>query len=144
MSQLHVICRIDQSQYAVPADEVYQMETFTTATPVPGAPAYVLGLVQIRQQVIPLLDLRARFGLSPKEPSIESRIVVLSAEDRLVGLLVDSAREVQHIAPEQFAPPPEVLARQSKRFVKLVAQLKDRIIFLLDTSTVVSQEIANG
>lgn len=144
MSTLHVICRVGESEYAIPASEVYQMETYSGATPVPGAPSYVAGLVQIRQQIIPVLDVRARFGLRALEPTLETRVVVLELGKRLVGVLVDSAREVRNIAPEQFREPPEMVAKQSAGFVKSVAQLKDRIIMLLDTEKVVGQEVVNA
>lgn len=144
MSALHVICRVGESEYAVPADEVHQMETYGGATPVPGAPPYIAGLVQVRQQIIPVLDLRARFGLPPAEPTLQSRVVVLRLGARLVGLLVDSAREVQNIAPEQFKAPAEVISAKSTGFVKSVAQLKERIIILLDTGKVIGEEVVNG
>lgn len=143
MSTLFVICKIGESEYAVPADDVFQLETYTSATPVPGAPSYVVGLVQIRQKVIPLLDLRIRFGLKPVEPSLESRIIVLSLGQRLVGILVDSAREVQTISPERFREPPEIVAKQSTGFVKSIAQLKNRIIMLMDTQKLVSEEVSH-
>ena len=63
MSNLHVICKIGDAEYALPADNVFQMETFTEATPIPGAPSYVAGLVQIRQQIIGVLNMRLRLGL---------------------------------------------------------------------------------
>ena len=144
MSALHVICRIDDAEYAIRADDVYQMESFTEATPVPGAPPHVVGLVQIRQQVIPVLDLRARFGLPAVEPTLASRVVVLELEDRLVGVLVDSAREVRTIAHEQFASPPEIVARQSGGFVRSVARLEDRIIMLLDATKIVEGEAVHA
>jgi len=144
MSDLHVICRIGDAEYAIPADDVYQMESYTGATPVPGSAPYVIGLVQIRQQIVPLLDLRARFGLAPIEPSPSSRIVVLQLGKRLVGLLVDVAREVQNIAPEQLQAPPDVIAHQAGGFVKSIVQLRDRIVMLLDASRVVSEETAHG
>lgn len=143
MSSLFVICKIAESEYAIPADDVFQMETYTGATPVPGASSYVVGLVQIRQKVIPLLDLRARFGLKPIEPTLESRIIVLSLGQRLVGILVDSAREVQTIPPEQFREPPEIVAKQSTGFVKSIAQLKNRIIMLMDTEKVIGEEVSH-
>ncbi|MFN7132185.1 MAG: chemotaxis protein CheW [Myxococcales bacterium] len=144
MSALHVICRIADADYAIPADDVFQMESFSGATPVPGAPPYLAGLVQIRQQIVPVVDLRLRFGLPAVEPTLGTRVVVLRLGTRLVGIRVDSAREVQNIAPEQFRAPPEVVARQSSGFVKSVAQLKDRIIMLLDAERVVGEETVHG
>ena len=140
MNTLHVICRVAGAEYAIAAESVAQMESFTGATPVPGAPSYVAGLVQVRGRVIPVVDLRARFGLDPAAPTLDSRVVVLEQLGRVVGFLVDSAREVQNIAPEQFHPPPEVVTRQSGGFVRAVAQLSERIIMLLDPTKVIGEE----
>jgi purine-binding chemotaxis protein CheW len=144
MSALHVICKVGDAEYAVSADEVYQMDTYTGATPVPGAAAYMLGLVQIRQQIIPVLDVRTRFGLPAIQPTLESRVVVLKIAERLVGIVVDSAREVQNIPAEQFKAPPSVVTEQSSGFVKSIAQLKNRIIMLLDTPKVIGEEVSHG
>ena len=73
-------------------------------------PAYVAGLVQIRQRVVPVVDLRARFGLPPVTPTLDTRVVVVQRDERTVGLVVDSAREVVQLALDAIKPPPEVLA----------------------------------
>ena len=141
MSSLHVICKVGDSEYAVPADSVVQMEAFSGATPIPGAPKYVAGLVQIRGRVLPVLDVRIRFGLEPRPTTLESRIIVMKFGERIIGILVDSAREVQNIAAEMFTAPPGVVAVQSAGFIKSIAQLKDRIIMLMDSEKVIGEEI---
>ncbi len=144
MSSLYVICKVGDSEYAVPADNVFQMEAYSGATPVPGAPTYVAGLIQVRGQIIPVLDLRVRFGLESLKPTLDSRVVVMIFGERLVGILVDSAREVQNISAEQFKTPPGVVAVQSAGYIKSVAQLKNRIIMLLDSEKVIGKEISHG
>ncbi len=144
MSTLHVICKIGESEYAIPASEVYQMETYSGATPVPGAPSYVAGLVQIRQKIIPVLNARERFGLPAKPTDLETRVVVLKLSERLVGILVDSAREVQNISPDLFKAPPEIIVKQSEGFVKAVANFKERIIMLMDTLKIVGEEVGRA
>ena len=144
MNSLHVICKIGETDYAVSADDVAQMESFTGATPVPGTPPYVLGLMQVRQQIIAVVDGRTRFGLPARAPSLESRVVVVSRGQRLVGILVDSAREVQHLNADQILPAPELVAKQSTGFVKGVARAKNRLLMLLDTSKLIDEETANG
>lgn len=139
MSNLHVICKIANAEYAIPADCVFQMESFNGATAIPGAASYVEGLVQIRQQIIGVLNMRLRLGLPKAEPTLESRVVVVKLGERLVGFLVDSAREVQNIDPELFKTPPEVISKQSDGFVKAIAQIKDRIIILLDAVKVTGE-----
>jgi purine-binding chemotaxis protein CheW len=144
MSSLHVICKIANAEYAVPADDVFQMESFSGVTTIPGAAPFVIGLVQVRQQVVPVIDARLRFGLEAIPPTSESRLVILRAGKRLVGMLVDSAREVENIPVEQFQASPEVLGNQATGFVKSVAQLKGRIIMLIDSMKVIGEETANG
>ena len=139
MSNLHVICKIADSEYAIPADSVFQMESFTEATPIPGSPDYVAGLVQIRQQIIGVLNMRLRLGLPYAAPTLESRVIVLKIGEKLVGFLVDSAREVQNIEPDLFRAPPEVVTKQSEGFVKAIAQIKNRIIILLDAVKVTGE-----
>jgi purine-binding chemotaxis protein CheW len=94
VSDLHVLCKIADAEYVLPAADVLQMESFAGATKVPGAAAPVAGLVQIRGRVVPVLDLRLVFGFERIEPTIDSRVVVMQKDGRTVGLLVDSAREV--------------------------------------------------
>ncbi len=144
MSTLFVICRVGDSEYAIPADDVFQMEAYTRSTPLPGARDYVTGLIQVRGKIIPLIDLRIRFGLETLKPTLTSRIVVMKLSDRLVGILVDSAREVQNILPEQFKAPPGVVAVQSTGYIKSIVQLKDRIIMLLDSEKIIGEEISHG
>jgi purine-binding chemotaxis protein CheW len=143
MNTLHVICKIADAEYAIPADEVYQMETFVSATPIPGAPDYIAGLVQIRQQIIGVLNLRLKLGIPDAPATSESRVVVLKVRERLVGLLVDSAREVLDIPPDQFHEPPSIVTNQSEGFVKSLAHIKDRIIILLNIVKVVGEGVAN-
>lgn len=144
MSTLHVLFQLDKAHYAVSADQVLHMESFTGATPVPGAPPYVTGLVQIRRRVVPVVDLRRRFGMPPLTPTLDSRVVVVQDGERTVGLLVDSAREVAHIPPESFGPPPEMVERQAGGYIRSVAQHKDRLVMLIDIPKVVGQENLNA
>jgi purine-binding chemotaxis protein CheW len=143
VSNLHVICKVAGAEYAIPASEVMEMENFSGVTPMPGAPAFVVGLVQVRSRVIPVIDARVRFGLEAITPGPDARLVVLSTAGRVVALLVDAAREVREIAPEQFAEAPGVLSGAGG-FVKAVAQLKERIILLLDSLKIVGEENTHG
>ena len=108
MSELHVLCKIADVEYVLPAADVVQMESFAGATKVPGAAAQVAGLVQIRGRVVPVVDMRVVFGLETIVPTIDSRVVVMKRGERTVGLLVDSAREVLKIPAADFHPPPPV------------------------------------
>lgn len=144
MSALHVVFKVGSAEYVMPAADVLQMESFAGVTPVPGAPPFVAGVVQVRGRVLPLLDLRARFGLAQGESTIDRRIVVGQHEGRPVGLLVDSAREVLDISQEQFQPPPRIVADEAAGLVKAVAQVGPRLLMLLDFPKVIGQEALDG
>ncbi|MGQ0508658.1 MAG: chemotaxis protein CheW [Myxococcaceae bacterium] len=142
-SALHILFRVGEAEYVLPAAQVDQMESFTGATPVPGSAPYVSGLMQIRGKVVPIVDLRRRFGLPPIAPTLDSRVVVARAGDRRVGLLVDRAREVLKLAEDQFRAPPEIVADQAQGFVRSVAQAGERLVMLIDFEKVIGEEVLN-
>jgi len=144
VSELHVLCRVADADYVLPAADVLQMESFAGATKVPGAAAEVAGLVQIRGRVVPVLDLRVVFGFPTIEPTINSRVVVMNHGERTIGLLVDSAREVLKIPAADFQPPPPVIAQQTDGLVKAVAQVGPRLLMLIDSQKVIGEEQRNG
>lgn len=140
MSALHVVFKVAGAEYVIPASEVLQMESFTGATPVPGAPPHVAGLVQVRGRVVPVVDARSRFGMPPAERTLDSRVVVGQLGARVVGLLVDSAREVVKLDAGQLQPPPPMVAEQAKGYVKAVAQVGPRLVMLIDFPRVIGEE----
>ena len=140
MSALHVVFKVGGAEYALPVTDVVRMESFTSATPVPGTKSYVAGVVQIRGKVVPLVDLRARFGLPAIERGTEARVVVCRHGERTVGLLVDSAREVVKLEPAQLQPPPEMVSHDTSGLLKAIAQIGTRMLLVLDFPKVIGEE----
>jgi purine-binding chemotaxis protein CheW len=137
---LHVLFKVDEALYALPSDVVVQMESYGGATVVPGAPPFVAGIIQLRGRVVPVVDLRVRFGLPARERTLETRVVVGEIADRTVALVADSAREVVRLAPSQLEPPPRLIDDGAKGFVKFVAQIGDRTVMVLDFGKVIGEE----
>jgi purine-binding chemotaxis protein CheW len=144
MNALYVLFKVADAEYALPASDVLHMESYDGATPVPGAPSYVTGLMQIRRRVVPVVDLRRRFGLPDIAPTLDSRVVVVQAGERAIGLLADSAREVRNMNAEDFQPPPELIAEQSSGYVMKVARDGDRLLMLIDFRKVIGEEMPIG
>lgn len=144
MTALHVAFRVGDADYVVPAAQVLHLESYETATRVPGAPAYVAGLVQVRGRIVPVVDLRARFGLPPGEPSLDRRVIVVQEGARVAGLLVDSAREVRQLGDEAFAAPPELIRDRATAFVKAVAMVASRMYLLVDVPRVIGEELTHA
>lgn len=144
MTTLHVTFRVGDAEYAIPAAQVRHLESFASATHVPGAPPYVAGLVQIRGRVVPVVDLRKRFGLAPIEHTIDRRVVVVEVGTRVAGLLVDSAREVVQLDDAAFEKPPDLVEDQSAGFVKAVATVAKRMFMLVDVPRIIGEELTHG
>jgi len=123
--------------YAVRTRDVLHMEMVEEITPVPNATASVEGVVFSRGQVVPVVNLRARFGFERIPPDLRSRLLVVQSNGRTVGLMVDSAREFARIAPETIRPPQDALTRLSGRYLEGIAIAQDRIILILDLSAVI-------
>ncbi|HEU4728213.1 MAG TPA: chemotaxis protein CheW [Kofleriaceae bacterium] len=141
-SSLHVTFRVATAEYVVPAAQVLHLESFETATHVPGAARHVAGLVHVRGRVVPVVDLRARFGLPPTAHALDHRVVVVQLGARIAGLLVDSAREVIQIDDASFQDAPELIKQQASGFVTGVVTVRDRLFLLVDVSRVIEQELA--
>ncbi|MFT3776033.1 MAG: chemotaxis protein CheW [Minicystis sp.] len=148
MSDLHVIFKVEDTEYVLPAADVLQMESFSQATRVPGTAPWVAGLIQIRGRVVPVVDLRARFGMPGVTPTMDTRVVIVQRGGRTVGLLVDSAREVVDIPKEAWRAPPDLVGQDGTSFVRSVAQVKrsgeSRLVLLVDFERVIGEERIHG
>lgn len=144
MTTLHVAFKVGAAEYVISAEHVLHLETFTEATRIPGAPAFITGLVQVRGKLVPVVDLRTRFGLAPAERTVDNRIIVCRIGARVAGLLVDSARDVLRLDESTFEPPPEMVADQSGGFVKSVATIANRLLLVVDVPRVIGDEHAHA
>jgi purine-binding chemotaxis protein CheW len=144
-TELYIAFKVAGVEYALPATVVRQLESFTGATTVPGAPDFVAGIIQIRGRVVPVVDLRARFGLpaAPADETADRRVVVGEHGDRAVALLVDVAREVLKIAPSQLRAPPRILEEGRAGFVRALAHLGPRVVMVLDFQRVLGEELVD-
>lgn len=137
---LHVVFTVGSAQYALPVGSVLMMESFAGATPVPGVEPYVVGIVTVRGMVVPVIDLRLRFGLPPAESTLDTRVVVAQHGARVVALRVDSAREVAELDPEKRQPAPAVIAERSAGFVSAVHALGQRLLLLVDLPKILGED----
>jgi purine-binding chemotaxis protein CheW len=143
-AELHVTFRVGETDYAVPAASVLHLDTYEAATPVPGSPPYVAGLVQTRGKLVPVVDLRVRFGLEPVPHTIDHRVVVVKVGSRIAGLLVDSAREVLPLDEATFEAPPDVFRGHANGFVKAIATVTKRLVLVIDVPRIIGEEHSDG
>jgi purine-binding chemotaxis protein CheW len=144
MTGLHVAFRVGDAEYVISAEDVLHLESFTEATPVPGAPGFVAGLVQVRGKLVPVVDLRTRFGLPPTTRTLDNRVIVVKVGARTAGLLVDRAREVIKLDTTAFEPPPALVDQQAAGFVKAVTTVANRLLLVVDVPRVIGEETTHA
>ena len=132
-----IIFELAGTTYGVRSRLVQQVEMIEHVTPVPNAPAAVEGVVLARGQVIPALNLRARFGFERVAFDLRSRLVVVSTGGRTLGLIVDAAREFLRIPEAAVEPPPEAITGLSGQYLEGVATIGERIILVLNLDEVI-------
>lgn len=132
----YILFTVAGTTYGLPSGEVRHMEMVEDVTRVPNAPSFVDGVVFSRGHVVPVVNLRARFGFERVPYDIRTRLVVVQSGTRLIGLVVDSSREFIGIPPEAIQPPHEALAGMSGRYVDGIASLGDRLILVLNLSRI--------
>src|SRR6185295_7614132 len=131
-----ILFELAGTTYGVRSQYVQQIEMIDDVASVPNAHPAVDGVVLVRGQVIPALNLRTRFGFERIKRELRSRLVVINTGTRVVGLVVDTAREFLKISTELIEPPPEALTRLSGHYLEGVATIGERMILILDLDAV--------
>ncbi len=138
--QGYVLFTLAEATYALPTSAIRQLDLVGAVTPVPNAPPYLAGIVSVRGEVLPAVDLRTRFGFPRGERTLRSRLLVVRAGERTVGFIVDTAREFAHIPPEAIHAPPDTIAGGTRRYLRGVAQLADRLVLVLEAAELFSAD----
>ena len=134
----YILFTVAGTTYALPSGDVQHMEMIENITRVPNAPSFVDGVVFSRGQVVPVVNLRARFGFERAPYDLRSRLIVVVSGGRMIGLIVDAAREFVNIAPDAIQPPHEALAGMSGRYVEGIASIGDRLVLTLNLSRILN------
>jgi purine-binding chemotaxis protein CheW len=136
-STTYILFTVAGTTYGARSRQVRHIEMVDDVTPVPNAPALVEGVVFSRGQVVPVVNLRVRFGFERGTRDIRSRLLVVESASRVVGLLADSAREFITIPDDVVRPPGDSLAGISGNYIAGVATIGDRIVLIVDLDDIV-------
>ncbi len=118
---------LGSEEYGVEILKVQEINRMTEITGVPNAPAYLDGVINLRGKVIPVVSLRAKFGLPRKENDEQSRIIILDIMGVTMGLIVDAVSEVLRISAQTVEPTPQMAANVSTEFIRGIAKLEKRL-----------------
>lgn len=131
-----VVFGLANEQYGVDIGRVQEIIRMQAITEVPRAPQFVEGVINLRGGIIPVIDLRKRFGMGHDEHDQDTRIVVVEINGQRVGLVVDRVSEVLRVPKEDIEPPSALVTTVDSAYLRAIAKLENRLIILLDLNSV--------
>lgn len=135
-----VTFRLDNEKYGIRVMQVQEVLRMTEIAPVPGAPDYVLGIINLRGNVVTVIDSRKRFGLGEAEADDSTRIVIIEADKHVVGILVDSVAEVVDLSTSEIDAAPNVGNDDSSKYIQGVSSKDKELLILVDVNKLLSDE----
>ncbi len=141
-SRQYLTFRLAKETFAVDVAKVREILDFVAITKVPQTPDFMRGVINLRGSVVPVVDMKLKFGMEPTEKTVNTCIVVLEVnienETTIVGALADSVQEVVELDPSQIEPPPRIGMKLSIDFIKGMGKLNDDFVIILDTDKIFS------
>ncbi|MEI3597141.1 MULTISPECIES: chemotaxis protein CheW [unclassified Oceanobacillus] len=127
-----IVFQLQDEEYALPVEYVSAIERIQPITRVPRAEEFVKGVINLRGVIIPIIDLRLRFGMAETELTEENRIIIVKKNGFEVGLIVDTASDVIDLALDEMEPNPEVVGSEAADYIDGVSKIEDRLLILLN------------
>ncbi len=134
-----VIFKLENEDYGLSISKVQEINRMVAVTKLPQTPDFMEGIINLRGRVIPVVDLRKRFGFTEKEYQDATRIMVVDISGQTLGLVVDAVNEVVKIAGDCIEPPPQSFVMNAQ-FVQGIAKLADRLVILLDIDRILTSQ----
>jgi purine-binding chemotaxis protein CheW len=135
-----VTYKLGEETYGINVMQVQEVLRHTEIAPVPGAPDYVLGIINLRGNVVTVIDTRSRFGLPSSDITDNTRIVIIESDDQVVGILVDSVAEVVYLRSSEVDSAPNVGTEESAKFIQGVSNRDGELLILVDLNKLLNDE----
>ncbi|MCP3909103.1 MAG: chemotaxis protein CheW [Oceanicoccus sp.] len=135
-----VTFRLEGEIYGINVMQVQEVLRYTEIAPVPGAPAYVLGIINLRGNVVTVIDTRHRFGLPTTEVTDQTRVVIIEADSHVVGILVDAVAEVVYLRQSEIETAPNVGNDESARFIQGVCNKNNQLLILVELDKLLTDQ----
>lgn len=136
--------RLADEEYGIEITKVQEIILLAEITRLPQTPPYLRGLIRLRNTVIPIVDLRLRFGLPEQAPTDDTRIIVVHVAGRLVGMIVDAVSEVLRISRDQISPPPPTVAGLGREYLTGLVKRDKGLLILLEIDRILSEQEPEG
>lgn len=136
--------RLGDEIYGVNVMQIREVLRYTEITPVPGAPYFVLGIINLRGNVVTVIDTRTRFGLSQADVDSNSRIVIVEVDKQVIGMLVDSVAEVTYLKESEIEKAPSVGNEETSKFITGVCNKNGELLILIDLERMIQPGGSQG
>lgn len=135
-----VTFQLEEETYGIAVMQVQEVLRYSEIAPVPGAPDYVLGIINLRGNVVTVIDTRTRFGLPAAEVTDNSRVVIIEADQQVIGILVDSVAEVVYLRTSEIDSAPNVGTEESAKFIQGVSNREGELLILVDLNKLLTDD----
>ncbi|CAH0531381.1 Chemotaxis protein CheW [Allocatenococcus thiocycli] len=135
-----VTFQLEEETYGINVMQVREVLRYSEIAPVPGAPDYVLGIINLRGNVVTVIDTRSRFGLIEGEVTDNTRIIVIESERQVIGILVDSVAEVVYLRSSEIDTTPSVGTDESAKFIQGVSNRDGKLLILVDLNKLLTED----
>ncbi len=135
-----VTFRLAGETYGINVMQVQEVLRYSEVAPVPGAPPYVLGIINLRGNVVTVIDTRHRFGLPAADVSDQTRIVIIETDAHVIGILVDAVAEVVYLQQSEIDTAPNVGNEESARFIQGVCNKNNELLILVELDKLLTEQ----
>jgi len=136
-----VVFKLGTDEYCVPVSQAREIQTYSVPTRIPNTPDFIEGIINLRGQIIPILDLKKRFGSGATQINPTTRVIIIEMNNELLGILVDSVSEVLKISQNRFELPPSAVQTSiNNNYISGIGKLNERLLILIDLVKVLNEE----
>lgn len=141
-----IVFSMEKEDYGIGIRDIYEINRLKeiSITKVPKSPEYVEGIINLRGEIVPIVDLRKRFDLPSKEADKDSRAVIVKLDKKMIGMIVDKVDEVITLMPEEITPTPDEIKDIDSRYIKGVGKKGDKLITILDIKEILDKDEEGG
>lgn len=140
MATKQVIFKLGEEEYGMNILLVNAIENYTGVVPIPNAPSYILGILNLRGDVIPVYSLRKKFGMPETAATDKTQLLITRTDSVLVGFKVDSVSEILELSDDEVQELPVIVRTEATRYAGGVANKKERMVVLLDNNKILSEQ----
>lgn len=135
-----VIFNLGDEEYAVDIMQVKEIVNYLNPVKVPNTPEFIEGIINLRSEIIPIINLKKRFNIADNDKKVQTRIMVMNIDSKKIGFVVDDASEVISIRKENIEPAPDIVAGVDKKYISGIGKKEDRILIILELDKLFSEK----